>query len=314
MSRPLTSKPFQRGNFKDLPERPDKAHIYYETEGLDQKLDSSHFGPMTVHLRKHGSGPPILLIHGLMTSSYSWRYVFEKLGQSFTCYAPDLPGTGRSDRPLNASYGPQFLAHWIGELARSLDIYGCPIIGNSMGGYLTMHLALSDPESCSKLVNLHSPGVPEFRLHALQWALRTPGSHRLLRWLMGRNPRAWAHANVHYYDESLKSLEEAKEYGDLLGERSGADAFIKYLSETMNPGPMKEFNRMLEERKSRDEGFPVPLLLLYANKDPMVPPRFGKIFHTLIPGSIYKELEQASHFAHVDNVEDFLKPVLEFLS
>ncbi|MDF1661143.1 MAG: alpha/beta hydrolase [Planctomycetota bacterium] len=308
------NKPFQRGPFKDLPERPHQAHIYYETEGIDHELASTQFGPMKVHLRKYGAGPPLLLIHGLMTSSYSWRYVFEKLGQRYTCYAPDLPGAGRSDRPLNVSYGPSDLAQWIGELARSLGIYGCPIIANSMGGYLAMHLALSDVKACSKLVNLHSPGVPELRLHALRLALSTPGSHRLLRWLMARNPRKWAHSNVHYYDESLKSLEEAKEYGDLLGTRSGADAFIKYLSETMNPAPMKAFNALLSERKARGEEFPVPLLLLYANKDPMVPPRFGKIFHTLIPGSIYKELDQASHFAHVDNVEAFLKPVLEFLN
>lgn len=314
MTSHTKSKPFQQGRFQDLPEHPPKAHPYYQSETLDHSLDSKSFGSMTVHVRKYGSGPPLLLIHGLMTSSYSWRYAFEELGQRFTCYAPDLPGAGRSDRPLTPSYEPTFLAEWIFELVQSLGILGCPIIANSMGGYIAMHLALEHPEACSKLVNLHSPWVPELRLHALRAALSFPGSHRLLRWLMARNPRRWAHSNVHYYDETLKSLEEAREYGDLLGTRAGADAFIKYLSETMNPLPMKAFHKRLEARRAQGAEFPVPLLLLYAEKDPMVPPRFGKIFHKLIPGSIYQELQEASHFAHVDNVQAFLKPVLEFLS
>jgi pimeloyl-ACP methyl ester carboxylesterase len=308
------TKPFKRGPFKDLPETPTVPHVFFESEGLSQKLNSKHFGPMTAHVRRTGSGPPLLLVHGLMTSSYSWRYVFQELGAHFTCYAPDLPGAGRSDGPLHCDYQPQSLASWLIEVQRALGIYGCPIIGNSMGGYIAMHLALKDEQACSKLINLHSPGVPELRLYALKAALSIPGTHALLKWWMARDPLKWAHANVHYYDESLKSLEEAREYGDVLSGAPSNQAFIKYLSETMSPGPMKDFHKVLSIRKDQSQPFPVPLRLIYAAQDPMVPPRFGKIFHDLIPGSEYIELNNASHFAHVDNPRAFLDASIGFLT
>jgi len=181
-----------------------------------------------------------------------------------------------------------------------------------MGGYLCMRLALSDPGAISRLVNVHSPGVPEARLYVLGAALAVPGARALLsRWIR-REPLRWAHANVHYWDESLKSLEEAHEYGDPLATPDGLRAFVQYLAETMAVGPIRDFQRQLVARRARGEAFPVPLLHLYAKRDPMVPPRFGEILAERT-GAPIVWLDEASHFAHVDAVERFLPPVLDFL-
>lgn len=306
--------PFQQGPFEELPEHPRVPHLFLETEPLDVSLDSALFGRMNVHVRRYGRGPPLLLVHGLMTSSYSWRYAFGPLGEHFTCYAPDLPGAGRSDAPLAPDYSPANLATWIVEVMDALGIRGAATIGNSMGGYLTMQAALQTPDAFERLVNVHSPGVPDLRMRALRLALRTPGAGKLLKRLVARDPLRWAHKNVHYYDESLKSLEEAREYGAPLGTESGFGAFYKYLSETMSTEHMDPFHRKLEEMKGRDEPFPVPLLLLYAREDPMVPPRHGRIFEERIPDAKLVWLDDASHFAHVDAVERFVPPVLEFLT
>lgn len=310
----VPTAPFRRGRFADLPERPRLRHGFFETEGLELRLDEGPFVGTKVHVRRCGQGPPLLLVHGLMTSSYSWRYVFQALGERYTCYAPDLPGNGRSDRPLDVAYSPENLAVWIASVQRALGIRGCAVVANSMGGYLAMTLALRDPGAISRLVNVHSPGVPESRLYALGAALAVPGAHRLARWLIRRRPLEWAHRNVHYYDESLKSLEEAREYGELLGTHSGAQALVKYLSETMAIAPMRAFHRELAARRADGRGFGLPLLLLYAAQDPMVPPRFARVFERAIPDARLVVLERASHFAHVDAVERFLPPVLEFLS
>ena len=71
--------------------------------------------------------------------------------------------------------------------------------------------------------------------------------------------------------------------------------------------------RTLIERQARGEKFPIPLLLLYAEHDPMVPPRFGEVMAARVPEAKLIWLKEASHFAHVDAVERFLPPVLEFL-
>jgi pimeloyl-ACP methyl ester carboxylesterase len=155
--------------------------------------------------------------------------------------------------------------------------------------------------------------VPEARLYALGAALAIPGARALVTRVIQRDPLRWAHANVHYWDESLKSIEEAHEYGDPLATAEGARAFLKYLQETMAVGAVREFQRALALRRARGEAFPVPLLHLYARRDPMVPPRFGEILAERT-GAPLVWLDDASHFAHVDALERFLPPVLEFLA
>jgi pimeloyl-ACP methyl ester carboxylesterase len=305
--------PFRQGRFEHLPRDPRIAHPYFQTRAEEVPVHTPALGRVRAHVRVYGSGPPLLLVHGLMTTSYSWRYVLEPLGKRFTLYVPDLPGAGRTDRVNDRAYHPEAIAQWLGALQRALGIRGERVIGNSMGGYLCMRLALSDPDAISRFVCAHAPGVPESRLVLLRAALAVPGARRLLSHIIRRDPLRWAYANVHYWDESLKSVEEAHEYGDPLTTPEGADAFVKHLAETMALGPICEFQSALRNRRSRGEPFPVPMLLIYARRDPMVPPRFGPVFAERT-GAPIVWLEEGSHFAHVDAVERFLPPVLEFLA
>lgn len=307
-----TRAPFRRGRFQDLPARPPRAHIYFEARAEEVPVVTPALGRIRAHVRIHGSGPPLLLVHGLMTSSYSWRYVLEPLGAKYTLYIPDLPGAGRSEGPLAPKYHPQAIARWLGALQQALGIRGSRVIGNSMGGYLCMLLALEDPQAIGRLLNMHSPGVPEMRLYALGAVLALPGARAVLSAWIRRDPLGWAHANVHYWDESLKSIEEAHEYGDPLATDAGAQAFIKYLAETMAVGPIVEFQRTLLERRAGGRPFPVPLLHIYARRDPMVPPRFGEVLAERT-GAPLVWLDEASHFAHVDATGRFLEAASGFL-
>src|SRR5678816_421644 len=111
---PLMSAPFQQLHFAQVPDEPRLPHPYFDTRTETLRIDSRPFGPVDVHVRIHGSGPPLLLVHGFMTSSYSWRYCLEPLGRHFTLYMPDLVGSGRSSKP-DCRYGPDALADSIGE-------------------------------------------------------------------------------------------------------------------------------------------------------------------------------------------------------
>lgn len=303
---------FRATPFEDLPRRPRLAHGFEKTLARDVVLDSERFGRHRVHVRELGEGPPLLLVHGLMTSSYSFRYVFEPLAKQYRVIAPDLVGTGRSDKP-DRPYTPEALAHWLSELLQALDLQGAPAIGNSLGGYLCLELLLRDPNAFSRLVCVHPPGWPEPRLWALEGLLSMPGMRSLLARIVRRDPERWAHKNVHYRDESLKSLEEAREYGAPLATVEGARAFVRYLGEAVSARAMRRFVRELEDRKARGETLPIPLLLLYADEDPMVPPSVGPKLHEHLPGSQLEWLPESSHFAHVDTPEAFLEKVERFL-
>ncbi len=272
-------------------------------------MDSVPFGKVRVHVRIYGKGAPLLLVHGLMTSSYSWRYAFEPLGAHFTCYAPDLVGSGRSSKP-DRSYDPEACAVSIGEIVRALGIPGAGVIGNSLGGYLTMRLALREPSLMGRLVVVHAPGLATARMKGLRWVMRTPGALRLVESLAARDPERWVHRNVHYWDETLKSREEHREYAAPLRAPEGRRAFARILRDTLDSRAMRDFEMRLSSLGGK---FPVPLLLLYAARDPMVPPSVGDRLHELLPDAAFVRIENGSHFMHVDATPAFAKEALAFL-
>ncbi len=164
------ARPFRRGRFDGLPEQPRRSHSYFESPARELHLTSAPYGTMNVHYRALGSGPPLLLVHGLMTTSYSWRYVLDELARDYRVIAPDLPGCGRSDEPV-ASYAGDALAAFVLEFQRALGVRGCPIVGHSMGGYLAMKAAMADERAFARVVNIHSPGVSDLRYRALHAVL-----------------------------------------------------------------------------------------------------------------------------------------------
>ncbi len=305
----MTSSPFRQMAFEELPEQPRIAHPFFELRSDRVRVRSDHFGAIELDVRRTGDGPPLVCVHGLMTSSYSFRYLMPALADRFDVIAFDLPGAGRSDAP-DVSYGPDEIADLIGDLMHELGVVGAPVIGNSMGGYLAMRLALRRPDAMSRLVNLHSPGIATARMWALQIALSIPGSRLLLDRLVRRDPLRWAFRNVHYHDESLKSLEEAREYAAPLMTPAGRLAFARYLADTLRATSMRELERTLARVGNR---FPVPLLLVYAERDPMVPPAIGSKLARLLPSAELVWLENASHFAHVDATGPFVDAVVPFL-
>lgn len=305
--------PFDQLPFDELPDQPRRPHGYASTEACRLEVSTPSLGTLETHYRRLGAGPPLLLVHGLMTSSYSWRYVFEPLAEHFTVIAPDLPGAGYSDKPLDVPYDPRAFAEWIAAFQRAVDIRGCPVVGNSLGGYLCMWLALRDPGAIDRLVNLHSPGVPTRSLKLLGYASALPGLQQTIAWLARRRPERWAHRHVHYFDESLKSRQETRHYAEALADRPGSLAFAKALTETLDVHVMGEFVELLEQRRDRGDGFPLPLLLLYAEQDRMVPPEVGQKISRLIPQADYRTMPEASHFAHIDAPRRFLRHVFEFL-
>ncbi len=187
------TKPFAQMRFEELPERPRLSHRYFEGETATVVVPSRPFGEIATHVVSYGprDAPPLLLIHGLMTTSYSWRYLFERLGDRFRLVAPDLPGAGRSAVPATGRrYTGAALATFVGELQDALGLAGCLTVGNSLGGYLCMRAALDDPAT------LRAPGgdppAGAARAAAGRVARRDPGARRAGRPGARRPPRSAA--------------------------------------------------------------------------------------------------------------------------
>ncbi len=282
-------------------------HRWADTRRSNLAISTDELGDVSICVHELGDGPPLLLVHGMGTTGYSWRYVLEPLASRFRLVIPDLPGAGESDCP-DVYLGPDVQARAILAIIDGLGLRGVPVIGNSMGGYLCMRAALLDPAAMSRLVDLHSPGVPTPKMVALRWALRVLPGWRVLDRMIRKNPEKWVHENVHYCDESLKSREEHREYARALHRRDGRRAYYRQLHDTLDSHEMKRFVAALRARE-----FPIPLTLVYAPEDPIVPPIVGDRLHALIPQARFVKLAGGSHFAHVDAVPLFLEAIAPFL-
>ena len=265
-----------------------------------------------------GSGPQLVLVHGLMTSSYSWRYVMEPLSRHYRVLVPDLIGSGATDKPLDLVYSVANVARFLSAYVRAVASEPVYLVGNSLGGLYSLR-ALLDAEGeplARRFVLMHAPGYPFARTRALNALLGAPllgaGLASLVAHVSHRWPRTFVAKNVHYLRKDMMSEEEADEYGSLFATLDGARVFARILRESVDP---HEHAKVIAELRSRVRGgapFPCPTKILYAREDVMVPASFGPLFHADIPGSELTWMDDASHFLQVDAPERTIEHIVAF--
>ncbi|EUA33023.1 alpha/beta hydrolase fold family protein [Mycobacterium avium subsp. avium 2285 (R)] len=125
-----------------------------------------------------GSGPAILLIHGIGDNSTTWNTVQAKLAQRFTVIAPDLLGHGQSDKP-RADYSVAAYANGMRDLLAVLDIERVTIVGHSLGGGVAMQFAYQFPHLVERLILVGAGGVTKDVNFVLRWASLPLGSEAI---------------------------------------------------------------------------------------------------------------------------------------
>jgi pimeloyl-ACP methyl ester carboxylesterase len=112
-----------------------------------------------------GSGPPVLLLHGLGGSGYTWRYMVGALARHHRVIALDLKGFGRSDKPYDQQYAAVDQAAYVQSFLEQRGLRGVTLVGHSFGGAVAMVLALDlqrqQPDRISRLVLMDTPAFPQ---------------------------------------------------------------------------------------------------------------------------------------------------------
>ena len=103
--------------------------------------------------------PPLLLIHGFASSTYTFRRIIPLLQQQFSIIAVDLPGFGKSEKPTWFIYSLQNYAELMIQCIRHFDIPSAHIVAHSMGGQIALNMARMAPEKINKLILLCSSGT-----------------------------------------------------------------------------------------------------------------------------------------------------------
>lgn len=131
--------------FEDLePESAEAPGAFLDVDGV------------RLHYVEAGQGEPVLLIHGLNASTFSFRYTIPELAQHYRVVALDLQGFGYSARPATAEYSQTAQAELVRRAMERLGIERAAVVGHSMGGAVAMRLAIRSPERVTRLVLVSS--------------------------------------------------------------------------------------------------------------------------------------------------------------
>ena len=131
-----------------------------------------------VSYRTAGSGPALLLLHGIANSSETWARVAPLLSERFTVIAPDLLGHGESATP-RGDYSLGAHASGARDVATALGHERVTVVGHSLGGGIAMQFAYQFPERTERLVLVSSGGLGR-EVHLLLRAASLPGADFVL--------------------------------------------------------------------------------------------------------------------------------------
>ena len=269
----------------------------------------------TVHgyrraFRVAGSGPPIVLIHGIGDNSTTWEPIISALARRHLVIAPDLLGHGQSDKP-RADYSIAAYANGVRDLLGVLDIPRATLIGHSLGGGVAMQFAYQFPERTERLVLVGSGGSGPSVSGALRM-LTLPGAQAALQLLRLPGARLQVSAVV----AILRTLNTALGQDapdllralDALPDAVSRAAFIRTLRAAVDW--RGQVITMLD-RCYLTQG--MPTLLVWGTRDAVIPVEHAHRAHSAMPGSQLELFDGAGHFPfHTDPVR-FVHTVEQFL-
>ena len=263
-----------------------------------------------VSYRRAGWGPLLVLIHGITGSSDTWEDVIEPLAERYTVVAPDLLGHGKSAKP-RGDYSLGAYASGLRDLLSALGHERGTILGHSLGGGVAMQLAYQFPDRCERLV-LESSGGLGREVHLLLRAAALPGSEFVLPVLASNRLLGAGNAMGGLVRRlglrTRPDLEELWRGFSSLGDVGARHAFIQSLRAVIDPGGQRVDARdriYLAER--------VPTMLMWGERDPIIPVRHGRAASQLIPGSRFEVFPDSGHFPHRDEPRRFVKVISDFM-
>jgi pimeloyl-ACP methyl ester carboxylesterase len=245
-----------------------------------------------------GSGPPLLLIHGIGDSSQTWHRVLPELGRRHLVIAPDLLGHGASDKP-RADYAAAAYANGMRDLLGVLGIDRVTLVGHSLGGGVAMQFAYQFPEKTERMV-LVSTGGAGRHVSPLLRAATLPGAELAISALRLPGARLAVGAAVsvlELFDTGLGlDAADLRRMVDALPDATARTAFIRTLRSVVDR--RGQVVTMLD-RCYLVRG--MPTLLVWGSRDSVLPIGHAYQARAAMPGSRLEVFDGAGHFPfHTD--------------
>ncbi len=252
-----------------------------------------------------GSGPPLVLVHGLGNSILTWRKNFAPLGRNFRVIGLDLPGHGLSDPPrrrFDLSASALFLARFMD----ALGVESAHMAGSSMGGIIAVEMALRYPGRMRSLTLVDSVGLGKEIARFLRLGSVPPLGEvfdrptydhavKINRWLV--------------YDPARIDDEAVRQWHEYKTRPGAARATLQFLRVGVTLfGQRRRIMRLNELKDLR-----MPAMVLWGREDPLVPVAQAFAAKEAAPNLTLHVFEKCGHWPQVEHPEEFNEHLTAFV-
>jgi pimeloyl-ACP methyl ester carboxylesterase len=259
-----------------------------------------------VPFARAGEGPALVLVHGLLGSSFSWRHAIPKMAEQFTVYAPDLPGAGFSELPLGMNCQLEACAERLLRFMDATGIEDCHLLGTSHGGAIAIMAAALDPSRIRALI-LVAPVNP--------WSARG----KVLSVMLSRVLPAFLFLRTAPRLRNLQEFYFRRLYGD--SRRILPETLEGYLTPLLRPDPfryslavLRSWNRDLRRLESVLPRISrIPTLLVWGSRDGAVDPASAIPLRRQFADCELRMMSGIGHLPYEEAPEEFNQAILAFL-
>jgi pimeloyl-ACP methyl ester carboxylesterase len=255
-----------------------------------------------------GSGPVLLLIHGMAGTLDTWRSVIDPLAQSATVLAVDLPGHGSSS-PAGGDYSLGSLAAFLRDVLTALGHEHVTLVGHSLGGGIAMQFSYQFPEMTERLVLVSSGGLGLEVSPALR-AASLPGANLFLSLTAKTTRRASELANRALRAAHISpgaNIDELVRSYSSLADAAQREAFLATVRSVVGLR-----GQTVGARDRLHLASETPVLLVWGADDPIIPAEHARAAHELLPHASLAIFDGVRHFPHLEAPDRFTAALQDF--
>jgi pimeloyl-ACP methyl ester carboxylesterase len=259
---------------------------------------------------KTGSGPALLLLHGLGCDHTTWLPVIDALARRYTVIAPDLLGHGASDKP-RADYSVGGFANGMRDLLTVLGVDKATVVGHSFGGGVAMQFAYQFPERTERLVLVGSGGLGPEVSPAIR-AITTTGFHQVMGVLTLPGIRQAGTAGLRAlsrtgikgfrdFDEVAGIYESFRDPAGRAAIRHVVRAVVDWQGQIVTMADRAYLTQAM------------PMCVIWGEDDRVIPVSHADHAAALAPAARIELIAEAGHFPHKDHPQRFVKILNDFI-
>jgi pimeloyl-ACP methyl ester carboxylesterase len=254
-----------------------------------------------LHYLEAGSGPPVVLLHGLGGDGSRWAPNIAPLSKDFHVFALDQIGFGQSDKPL-ANYNTAMLAEFLADFLKAVNVQKASLVGNSMGAGVALYTAVHHPSIVDRIVLADGGG---FRRSDAAPGAGTPPSAEALRRRQLQNSTTREETReffkILFHDKSLVTDRMVDEQ---LTMRLRSAFTITKMQEAGDRGSLSEADV---------RGVKAPTLIVWGKDDELADPAGANRLERTIPGAKKIIVDNCGHMPQIEKAAEFNRLVREFL-